>query len=68
MIGMLLRALVVLLPFAVIIFVVAKMRGSRSDPVSTGPGTPADTLFGLQTLSFVLLTALTLYVATMEVI
>ena len=68
MIVMLLRVIMVLIPFALIIFVVAKVQGAKSVPQTTVASGRSSPFFGLQTLSFCLLAALTLYVATMEVL
>ncbi|WP_323006648.1 hypothetical protein [Pseudorhodobacter sp.] len=68
MLGLLLRVLVLLLPFALIIFVIAKIRGARSAPLPAEAHGQPEPFFGLQSLSFGLLAALTLYVATMEVV
>ncbi|QCO57406.1 hypothetical protein EOK75_16965 (plasmid) [Pseudorhodobacter turbinis] len=68
MIVMLLRVIMVLIPFALIIFVVAKVQGAKSAPQTIAAPAQSSPLFGLQTLSFCLLAALTLYVATMEVV
>lgn len=66
MLGLLLRVLVLLVPFALVIFVIARIQGAKaaSQPAET-QGAPSR-FFGLETLSFALLAALTLYVATME--
>ncbi|MDN5788740.1 hypothetical protein [Pseudorhodobacter sp.] len=66
MIGFALRVIVLLLPFALIFFVIARLRSAKP-AVAAQPVERPSSPFSLESLSFGLLVALTVYVATLEV-